>query len=228
MSASRGWNPARRRDRVHPRRAFTLVEAAVSIVIVGVMLVAALQTVAAAADARRRGAALSRADDLARVLLAEILAKPYQDLNGAPGFGPEAGETAVGPRLFDDVDDYNDFSQSEPTDAAGVRLAGYSGWSWRVAVTPVQVGIGSVDALASWSVGAGGAGDGARLIAVTVRAPDGRATTVETLRSRWGRTDSAPSASVRDAAAVRVHLAVGEGAIDVSRSGVMVNVPEVP
>lgn len=228
MSVSHCLIPARNRMCPHSRGAFTLVEAAVSIVIVGVMLVAALQTVAAAADARRRGAALSRADDLARVLLAEILAKPYQDLNGSPGFGAEAGETAVGARLFDDVDDYDGFSQDDPTDAAGAALAGYAGWTWRVAITPVRVGIGSIDPLASWSVGAGGAGDGARLIAVTVRAPDGQTTTVETLRSRWGRTDNAPSPLQRDAAAARVHVAVGEGAIDVSRSGVMVNVPEVP
>lgn len=209
-------------------RAFTLVEAVVSMVIVGVMLVAALQTVASAADARRRGAALSRADDLARVLLSEICSKAYEDPNGAPTFGTESGEIARDSRNFNDLDDYNGFSQTVPTLADGTKLAGYDGWSWAASVKPQRVQLGAIDNLTQFEVGDDGSGDAARLIEVLVRSPDGVQTSVQTLRSRFAPLQTAANANNADLANVRVRLSVGEGAIEVIRGGELSNVPEAP
>lgn len=209
-------------------RGFTLIEAVVSMVIVGVMLVAALQTVAAAADARRRGAALSRADDLARVLLSEVCSKAYEDPNGSPVFGTEAGEIARDSRNFNDFDDYHGFTQTDPTLADGTALAGYTGWSWGVSVKPQRVQLGAVENLTQWESGGDGSGDAARLIIVLVRSPDGVETTVETLRSRFAPLQAVADADNADLSNARVRLSIGEGAIEVIRGGELSNVPEAP
>ncbi len=94
------------------RKALTLVEVVVSTLIVGVMTVAALNTLGAATrsgmSAGNRAIAMGLADEL----MAEILATRYGDLDGSTQLGPEAGEND--PLDFDDVDDYADWSELPP------------------------------------------------------------------------------------------------------------------
>jgi MSHA pilin protein MshD len=121
-----------------PRRiaGFSLVEATFSIVIVGVMLVAALQTAAAARVLTQRSADRSRAALLAQELMSEILQQPYEDATAGRGsFGPEAGESGPGNRsLFDDVDDYHGWSESPPRDRNGSAIGDAADWRWEVTV----------------------------------------------------------------------------------------------
>ena len=58
---------------------FTLVEAAISIVLVSVMLVAALNTVGAAKLGQQKTAARGRAHLLAQELMSEIMRQDYAD-----------------------------------------------------------------------------------------------------------------------------------------------------
>lgn len=60
-----------------------------------------------------------RASALADALMEEILSKPYADPQAAVALGPDSGET--GRSLFDNMDDYHGFSQTQEnlTDAAG-------------------------------------------------------------------------------------------------------------
>ncbi len=120
-------------------RAFSLVEAVVSIVIVGVMLAASLQTVGIAKQNERIAGDKCRGMQLAQQLMSEILSQPYDDPE-APGIlGLEAGETAgPGRSLFDDVDDYNDWSASPPQSKDGTAIADLAGWSRTVSVALID------------------------------------------------------------------------------------------
>lgn len=113
------------------RRAMTLVEALMSIVLVGGLVLIALSTVGSATVAQTRTGDSGRGQLLALALMSEIMKTSYADPE-SPGsvFGPEPDETA-GPRnLFDDVDDFQDWSETTLTDANGVKIPDLpSGWA---------------------------------------------------------------------------------------------------
>jgi len=111
---------------------FTLTEVVVASVIVGVMLVAALDTLGAARRSERITSERARGQLLAQELMSEILAQAYEDPTAAlPGvLGPEAGEGGSGNRAgFDDVDDYYDWADSPPKYKDGTPLPDAAGWS---------------------------------------------------------------------------------------------------
>src|SRR5690348_8237773 len=119
------------------RRGFTILEAAVATVLVGVMLTAALSAAGAAAVAQYRSADRSRGRFLAQSLMSEILSKYYIDPGSTPTFGPEAGETTSPPSRskFNDVDDYNNWSEWPPQNADGTALdASLGTWGRSVSV----------------------------------------------------------------------------------------------
>lgn len=116
-------------------RAMTLIETAVSMTLVGVMLVAALSAVAAArrfevtGETQRMGSAL--VDDL----MNEILSKLYADTDDALAPGPSAAESATGNRsLFNDVNDYINWTESPPAYSNGSKMEGYDDWTRTVSI----------------------------------------------------------------------------------------------
>jgi MSHA pilin protein MshD len=111
------------------RRAFTLVEAAVSCVIVSVMLTAALSTAAAARVREQKAIDRQRGLFLAQSLMAEIMDKAYVDPGPLPLFGPEATELLQPRSVYNDVDDYNGLNETPPSYANGTAIAGYARWS---------------------------------------------------------------------------------------------------
>lgn len=76
--------------------------------------------------------------NLAQGLLAEVLSKDFED-TGLPGsFGREAGELLAGPRnLFDDVDDYDDWTSQPPQDRQGLVLSDFTSYTRNVIVANV-------------------------------------------------------------------------------------------
>lgn len=122
-----------------PRRALTLLEVVVSTLIVGVMTVAALNTLGAVTRSSQsfgdRAVALGLAEDL----MAEILQASYKDPDEDPTFGRETSESA-GPRnQFDDVDDYDGWNKQPPQDADGTSLPDRDDWRRTVTVEHVAV-----------------------------------------------------------------------------------------
>ena len=207
--------------RRHGRAAFTIVEAAVCVVIVGVMLVAALQTVGSAADGRRRAYQLRTSQALADQLLAEIMSMPYVDPNAVDptDFGAESGETSV-PRNFNDTDDYDGLSESPPRDRTGAVIPGYEDWRWTATITIVDSGLSGVSRTQ---------GDkGTRLVTVSVINPAGDTSTISAIRSRWSIADQPPKDGVPDLSAIRVSVSAGDGAQSVSAGASFANVPESP
>jgi type II secretory pathway pseudopilin PulG len=114
--------------------AFTIVEAVIASVIVGVMLVAALNTVGASRLTQHKAALTSQGRLLAETLMAEILVQDYRDPDGTPVFGGEAGEATTTRADFDDVDDYHEWVASPPTTKDGTPLANTTGWTRTVTV----------------------------------------------------------------------------------------------
>jgi MSHA pilin protein MshD len=93
------------------RSGFSIVEVTVSIVLTGIMLTVALQTVSQSNLTQHRTLERARAGELARMLANEILQHSYVEPVAAATFGAESGETRA---TYDDVDDYNGLSESPP------------------------------------------------------------------------------------------------------------------
>lgn len=119
-------------------RSLTLVESVVSVAIVGLMLVAALNAVGASKATQRRMADRTRGMFLAQDLMAEILQKAYEEPGGAISLGPDAGETTGDRTEFDDVDDYHGWSSEPPMSADGTKLPDLTGWKREVNVVWVD------------------------------------------------------------------------------------------
>jgi Tfp pilus assembly protein PilV len=122
-----------------------LAEVAISVLLTGVLMVAALQSLGAAKQ--READTLNRinAQQLVGGLMNEILLQAYKEpeTDQAPMFGLEPGESTGNRSLFDDVDDYAGWTSSPPKDRSGAEIPGYAGWTHSVNVVwadPVTLG----------------------------------------------------------------------------------------
>lgn len=122
-------------------RAFTLIEMVIGIVLLSIVL-SVLSTLFYPQSKQSLEPIYSvRAAELANALLNEIVGKPYDENSGvagnlnrcdeagspncagdatAPALGPDTGETGV--NLFDDIDDYNGYTQNGAQIASGTRF----------------------------------------------------------------------------------------------------------
>lgn len=131
----------RRGDRIR-RPGFSMAEVIISLGLVGGLLVVSLNTVSGASLGRRLVGERGAARMLAAALMNEILQQNYADPE-SPGnvIGVEAGEIGGGTRLlFDDVDDYHNWTESPPMLRHGSLLADRVTWSRSVIVEYVQPG----------------------------------------------------------------------------------------
>lgn len=127
------WNRARRR-----RRGLSLMEVVLSTLLIGFVLVGALQCAASVITGRVCSGDVARAQLLAHDLLAEIVVEPYEDEGDTPVFGPETSESGLTRIFFDDVDDYDGWSKSPPQNHDGSSYLKLDGWQRDVTVEWVQ------------------------------------------------------------------------------------------
>jgi hypothetical protein len=126
-------------------RAFTTVEAIFSVVLVGGLLVVALDTVGASAVAQRGVERRTAAQVCAAELMSEVMVKAYEDPDETPTFGPEVSDVG-GPRIkFDDLDDFAGWSESPAQLSDGTTMSAADctgcycpGWRRVVAVQRVD------------------------------------------------------------------------------------------
>jgi hypothetical protein len=111
-----------------------MVESVLATVIVGVMMVAAVQTVAASRMIQFKSAERAQGVLLAGELITEVLARAYEDAS-SPVFGPEAGET--GRAQFDDADDYHNWQEQPPQQPDGTPVVGLDQWRREVVIERV-------------------------------------------------------------------------------------------
>jgi len=141
-------------------RAFTLVEAAISMALVSVLLVAALNTLGASKLGQLKTMVRGRGHLLAQELLSEIMRQSYADpeevgpidltklsLSAVP-LGIDFGELATTRADFDDVDDYDGWSGTPPQDKNGVPITNAEDWERSVTVSRVNPVRGWPDAAA--------------------------------------------------------------------------------
>jgi MSHA pilin protein MshD len=190
----------RARQSISRRRAgFTLLEAAMSCVIVGVALVPAIAMVGAASADRRAHSELMRGTQLAQQLMSEIVACEYLDPDGS-----ETGETRA---TWDDVSDYNGYVEATLTSKSGAALSGCAGWTRSVSV--VLVNPSSPNTVSGVDVGL-------KKITVTVTAPSGKVCTLSALRSSAGAYDRPALAAGTYAASVNILLQAPGGDTNVA------------
>lgn len=116
------------------RRGTTLIECTTASLIVGVLLVAALNAAGSSLRMTQGIDDRSRAQRLAGDLMNEIHLKVYAEPDGSVSLGSDAGENVGNRLLFDDVDDYLNWNASPPTDAGGNVLPNLTGWTQSVGV----------------------------------------------------------------------------------------------
>jgi type II secretory pathway pseudopilin PulG len=186
-------------------RGLTLVEVTVSTLIVGCLVVASLQSVG---NMSRTAATTNQVHDgqsLAQDLLREVLAQGYADPADAAvtTWGSESGESNRA--AFDDLDDYDDWSESPVTDAAGNALVGYAGWSRTVVVKKLNTWDYSIRSDTSTDTGL-------RSVTVTAISPGGKTTTLAVYRHSDGGTKQPLSANAETVSWVGCTLKLGENA----------------
>lgn len=121
------------------RPAFSYVEALISVVILGTGIVAGLHLYGSFARGMVIDSETAVAQQLAADLMAEIMNQAFEDPALAVGsFGPGGDESTR--RDFDDVDDYDGWTESPPADPDGAPLAGgvYTGYQRQVTVWNVD------------------------------------------------------------------------------------------
>ncbi len=122
------------------KRALSMIEVALSTVIIAVVLLSAMNMVGAAGMSMSSMANRATGTLLAEQLMAEILEQAYEERSLEPGsFGTEAVEAVPGDRsLYDDVDDYDTWSASPPQNKDGTLIPDRSDWRRSVAVAYVN------------------------------------------------------------------------------------------
>jgi len=120
------------------RRGLSLVEVAISIVIVGGVLTASLTTVAHSKMGLLNMGHGARGILLAQQLMTEILQTEYEEPDDTPGWGRESSESGGDRAERDDVDDYDGWSSSPPEYKDGTEIPNLDGWERQVTVRWVQ------------------------------------------------------------------------------------------
>ncbi len=113
---------------------FTLIESVMSILIVGLMLVAALNTVGASKLAQMRNAERAAGPMLSQDLMAEALNQFYEEPEDSVKFGREGGESGGKREDYDDVDDYDGWVSNPPEYRNGDEIPGLDDWTRKVSV----------------------------------------------------------------------------------------------
>jgi len=107
-------------------KAFTFIEVTISLVILAAVIVGFFQSFDIAINANYRASQQLIATNVARALMAEIMAKDFTDPDeDTTVLGPEINEDRLGISgdPFDDVDDYHVYMDN-PTNLEGVALLG--------------------------------------------------------------------------------------------------------
>lgn len=165
---------------------FTLVEAAITMVVISVAVLTIGQALAFAFSRQSDGLWQIKSVALAEAYVEEIAARRYDEaapVGGVPPCAPAAvpcsavgadGETRSG---FDDVDDYHGLDELPPLDVHGNPRAEYPGYR-------VQVAVAYLSAAQVSTFGVDDASD-AKLVTVTVTAPGEAPMTFPLLRGNY-------------------------------------------
>ncbi len=190
------------RAHAHHRAGISLLEVSISSLLVGLTLIASLETVGSVYRTQRLNASRLTGSSLAMELMTEILAMPYEDPEvNSLVLGTETGESASNRSDFDDVDDYDNWNSLGVKSKSGTAVAGYANWRR-------QVDVNWFDPL----TGLNGILDtNLKKITVTVTSPVGNVTTLTAYRSKWGVLEQTPAIDMTAVTWIGATLQVGVG-----------------
>lgn len=115
-------------------RAVTLIECAGASIILGLLITAGLRAAAGAGASQAISTRALTGSLLAEGLAQEVLSLAYVDPSGGTTLGPDSGEIAADKATFDDVDDFDNWSESPPKAPGGAVIAGMAHWTRSVRV----------------------------------------------------------------------------------------------
>ncbi|TBR22533.1 hypothetical protein EPO15_07830 [bacterium] len=133
-------------------RGFILVEASIAYIVLALALVSLMPLFVLSVRANKNAERVAVATHLSTELLEEVRMRRFGEsspvppkpvLNPGP-LGVDAGETASDKATFDDVDDFNAWAESPPSDPVGRPLASFKDYSRTVAVAFVDSGLNAV------------------------------------------------------------------------------------
>jgi hypothetical protein len=140
----------RRRLAIRNQRALSMVECVFSILLVGGVFVASMNSSGALLKSQKQSGDRIKGHLLATEMLSEILAQRYEE-GESPAFGLETGEAAPTRAAFDDVDDYKAYSESSAQLKDGSAIVG--GDDWRRVVTVQRVSSTSLNSISATETG---------------------------------------------------------------------------
>ena len=111
-----------------------MVEVAVSSLLVGLVLVGAMNCLGAVIRGHMSTGNSGRGEQLAQELMIEILSQSYEEPADTPLFGRESSESGGSRSDWDDVDDYDGWSASPPEYRDENLIFNASGWQRDVTV----------------------------------------------------------------------------------------------
>ncbi|HLL89424.1 MAG TPA: prepilin-type N-terminal cleavage/methylation domain-containing protein [Tepidisphaeraceae bacterium] len=134
--------PATPRLARRPRRGFTLIEAALTTVIIGVGVVGMLELLAKGTIVNGEGSEMTTGLNLAKNVREFSMHLNYRDPDSGVGYpyswGLDAGESATVLTSWDDVDDMTGRTFNPPIDGGGTAMTDYAGWQQKVTVQTVD------------------------------------------------------------------------------------------
>ncbi|MEO6436739.1 MAG: prepilin-type N-terminal cleavage/methylation domain-containing protein [Tepidisphaeraceae bacterium] len=119
-----------------PRRGFTLIEAAIVTVIVGIGTVGLLELLASGTMSNAESSELTTALNLANDVREMSRSLAFADPTTPTTWGAESGESSAA--TYDDLDDLDGVSFNPPIDARRQSLSNYTRWTQSVTVQTVQ------------------------------------------------------------------------------------------
>ncbi len=125
---------------------FMLVEASMTYAVIGIALVALLPVFAMAMKAKTKSGQVATATMLANELLEEIRLHKWDEATPVGGgridtpgaIGTEAGESSADKRTFDDIDDFNGWTENPPMDPVMRPLNAFAAYSRSATVAYVD------------------------------------------------------------------------------------------
>ncbi len=120
------------------RRALTIIEVVVSMMVVSSMLVASLYAVGASRTTLMRARDRALGAELADDLLGFVYRLPYKSPSGSL-LGIELGNLLADKTTLDDVDDFDGYQEKPPQYANGTVIPGLAEWTRKVRVQWVDM-----------------------------------------------------------------------------------------
>jgi len=131
------------------KRGFILVEVSVTYVILSLALVTLLPVFLLAIRASKNTEQIVSATNLSSELMEEVLMRKWDQSTPSPALhipspgaiGVDAGETASDKRTFNDIDDFNNWTESPPKDPVMNNMTDFSPYTRTVTVSYVDANL---------------------------------------------------------------------------------------